>query len=101
MNSIVISFFITTLAGLSTMFGIFPIFLSNYKEEKILPAALLFASGVMLTISFLSLIPEGFSLFCESQSLFPSFLFTAIFVVVGILFSSKISQKIEEKEETK
>ena len=97
MNSIVISFFITTLAGLSTMFGIFPIFLSNYKEEKILPAALLFASGVMLTISFLSLIPEGFSLFCESQSLFPSFLFTAIFVVVGILFYSKISQKIEEK----
>lgn len=97
MNSIVISFFITTLAGLSTMFGIFPIFLSNYKEEKILPAALLFASGVMLTISFLSLIPEGFTLFFQNVLIIPSILFTAIFVVLGIGFSARISRKIEEK----
>lgn len=97
MNPIIISFLITTFAGLSTMIGVLPIFISNYKEEKIIPASLLFASGVMLTISLLSLIPEGFSLFCESQPMIPSFLFTAIFVVVGILFSSKISQKIEEK----
>lgn len=97
MNSIIISFFITTLAGLSTMFGIFPIFLSNYKEEKVLPAALLFASGVMLTISFLSLIPEGFTLFFQNVLIIPSILFTAIFVVLGIGFSARISRKIEEK----
>lgn len=97
MNSIVISFLITTFAGLSTMIGVLPVFISNYKEEKIIPAALLFASGVMLTISFLSLIPEGFTLFFQNVLIIPSFLFTAIFVVVGILFSSKISQKIEEK----
>ncbi len=79
------------------MFGIFPIFLSNYKEEKILPAALLFASGVMLTISFLSLIPEGFTLFFQNALIVPSILFTAIFVVFGIVFSARISRKIEEK----
>ncbi len=79
------------------MVGILPIFISNYKEEKVIPTSLLFASGVMLIISFLSLIPEAFSLFCEKQNIFPSFIFTAIFVVVGILFSSKISQKIDEK----
>lgn len=97
MNSVIISFLITTFAGLSTMIGVLPIFISNYKEEKIIPASLLFASGVMLTISLLSLIPEGFSLFCESQFIFPSALYTAIFVVVGVIISSKISQKIEEK----
>ncbi len=97
MNSIIVSFLITTFAGLSTMIGIIPIFVSNDKAEKIIPSSLLFASGVMLTISFLSLIPEGFALFCESNFIFPSILFTAIFVVVGIIFSSKISKKIEEK----
>lgn len=97
MNSIIISFFITAFAGFSTLLGIIPIFFNKIKEDTLLPSAFLFACGVMLTISLLSLIPEGFSLFCESQPTFPGFLFTAIFVVVGILFSSKISQKIEEK----
>ena len=97
MNSIVISFLITTFAGLSTMIGVLPVFISNYKEEKIIPAALLFASGVMLTISFLSLIPEGFTLFFQNVLIIPSILFTAIFVVLGIGFSARISRKIEEK----
>lgn len=97
MNSIVISFLITTFAGLSTMIGVLPVFISNYKEEKIIPAALLFASGVMLTISFLSLIPEGFTLFFQNVLIIPSILFTAIFVVLGIGFSAGISRKIEEK----
>lgn len=97
MNSIVISFLITTFAGLSTMIGVLPVFISNYKEEQIIPAALLFASGVMLTISFLSLIPEGFTLFFQNVLIIPSILFTAIFVVLGIGFSAEISRKIEEK----
>ena len=97
MNSIVISFLITTFAGLSTMIGVLRVFINNYKEEKIIPAALLFASGVMLTISFLSLIPEGFTLFFQNVLIIPSILFTAIFVVLGIGFSAEISRKIEEK----
>lgn len=97
MNSIIVSFFITMFSGLSTLFGVVPIFIKKFSEEKILPCCFLFASGVMLTISFLSLMPEGFILFRENNFVFPSVLFTAIFVVVGILFSSKISKRIEEK----
>lgn len=97
MNSIIISFFITSFAGFSTMLGVIPIFWSIKKEDKIISSSLLFASGVMITISFLSLIPEAYSLFLENEVVFPSLLFTAIFVVVGIIFSSKISSVIEEK----
>lgn len=97
MNSIIVSFLITTFAGLSTLFGIIPIYLKKFSEEKILPCSFLFASGVMLTISFLSLIPEAISLFCESKGLFPSILFALIFVVVGIILSIFISKKIDEK----
>lgn len=97
MNSIIVSFLITTFAGLSTLFGIIPIYLKKFSEEKILPCSFLFASGVMLTISFLSLIPEAISLFCESKGLFPSILFALIFVVGGIILSIFISKKIDEK----
>ena len=97
MNSIMISFFITSMAGLSTMLGIVPIYWKRYQEGVVLPVCLMFASGVMLTISFCSLIPEAFSLIRENNFLFPSVLLVLIFIVIGILFSSKISKKIEEK----
>lgn len=96
MSSIVISFLITALAGFTTTIGVFPIFFSCFKEKTVVSYSLLFASGVMLTISLLSLIPEGFSLFLDNGEIFPSFLITAIFVVVGIIFSSKIAKKTEE-----
>lgn len=91
-----ISFLVTSFAGLSTMFGVLPIFWHGYKEEKIIPICLLFAAGVMLTVSFSSLFPESLSLIAEKRKLFPSILFVLIFIVIGIIFSSKISQKIEE-----
>lgn len=97
MNSVIISFLITILAGLSTMIGVLPIFFSNYKEEKVVPASLLFASGVMLTISFLSLIPESFFLFLKSQNVYSSILLVGVCGAIGWIFCSKISQKMEEK----
>ena len=97
MNSIIVSFFITMFSGLSTLFGVVPIFIKKFSEEKILPCCFFFASGVMLTISFSSLIPESFYLIFETNMWFPSLLWLGIFIVLGILFSSKISQKIEEK----
>lgn len=97
MNSILFPCFLTTFAGLSTMLGVIPIYWSKYQEGKIIPSCLLFAAGVMLTISFSSLIPESFFLILETNMWFPSLLWLGIFIVLGILFSSKISQKIEEK----
>lgn len=97
MNSILFPFFLTTFAGLSTMLGVIPIYWSKYKEEKIIPCCLLFAAGVMITISFSSLIPEAFFLIFGMNPWFPSLLWLGIFIVLGILFSSKVSQKIEEK----
>ena len=96
MNRILFSFFITTLAGFMTMLGIIPCYL-NKSRESIISKSLAFSAGVMLTISFLSLIPEGFTLFFQNVLIIPSILFTAIFVVLGIGFSARISRKIEEK----
>ena len=51
----------------------------------------------MLTISILSLIPEAVSLFGKIFKIMPLVLICLIFIVIGILFSSMIDEKIEEK----
>lgn len=97
MNSIMISFIITSFAGFATMLGILPIFFSGRKQDIIIPFSLAFSAGVMLSISFFSLIPEATSLIGNIFLMVPTMLFTGIFVVCGILFSSFVDGKIEKK----
>ena len=97
MNSILLSFLITILAGFSTMIGIFPIYFHKKKQDVIIPVCLSFAAGVMISISLFSLIPEAIDAISQSFVLFPSILIVSIFIVIGILFSSFADQKIEKK----
>lgn len=97
MNSIILSFLITILAGFSTMIGIFPIYFHKKKQDVIIPVCLSFAAGVMISISLFSLIPEAIDAISQSFVLFPSILIVSIFIVIGILFSSFADQKIEKK----
>lgn len=97
MNKTLFSFLITFLAGLSTMLGIIPIYLNKKKANKVISSSLAFSAGVMLTISCFSLIPEATILIKENVKTFPAIIMILIFVVLGILFSSIIDKKIEEK----
>lgn len=97
MNSILLSFLITILAGFSTMIGIFPIYFHKKSQDIIIPVCLSFAAGVMISISLFSLIPEAVSAISKIFILFPAILIVSIFIVVGILFSSFVDQKIEKK----
>lgn len=97
MNSILLSFLITILAGFSTMIGIFPIYFHKKSQDIIIPVCLSFAAGVMISISLFSLIPEAVSAISKTFILFPAILIVSIFIVVGILFSSFVDQKIEKK----
>lgn len=97
MNQTLFSFLITFIAGISTIIGIIPCYMSESKKDKIIAYSLAFSAGVMLTISVSSLIPESIELFSNIFRLFPLIIICAIFVVIGILFSAKIDAKIEEK----
>lgn len=97
MNSILLSFLITILAGFSTMIGIFPIYFHKKSQDIIIPVCLSFATGVMISISLFSLIPEAVSAISKTFILFPAILIVSIFIVVGVLFSSFVDQKIEKK----
>ena len=97
MNKIYLNFLITLLAGLSTIIGVIPIFLKEKNKEKIIATALSFSSGVMLTISLISLIPESSTLLSQIYKPLPAFLITSIFIIIGIIITNTIDLKLEEK----
>ena len=55
------SFLLTFIAGFSTMIGTILIFFKE-KTNRVVVASLSFASGVMLTVSILDLMPEAITL---------------------------------------
>ena len=61
------SFFLTILAGLSTVVGTSIIFFKFKNIQKVIISSLSFASGVMVCISLLDLLPESLKLFKSSN----------------------------------
>ena len=100
MNNITFAFLITTIAGLSTLIGIIPIYLKIKNTKKLICISLAFASGVMSSISIFSLTPESYELLRENLRIAPSIILMIIFFLIGILLTSffdKIFQKLENK----
>ena len=88
-------FILTTIAGLSTMLGTIPIFINIKNENKLISASCSFASGVMLSISILDLIPESLNYLYKEiniKSIFISF----IFITIGIIMSFIIDKSVDK-----
>ena len=94
--NIKISLLITILAGFSTIIGITPCFFKIKNKNNLIANILGFSSGVMITISLISLIPEAISLLNKTYKTFPSFIICAIFIVIGIIISTIIDTKTEK-----
>lgn len=87
------AFFLSTIAGLATLFGILPIFLPFDSKKMILPS-LAFAAGVMTSVSLFDLIPESYHLLKISFPTIPCILILLIFVNLGIVFSNEIDHMV-------
>lgn len=87
------AFFLSTIAGLATLFGILPIFLPFDSKKMILPS-LSFAAGVMTSVSLFDLIPESFNLLHETFSFVPTIIFILIFINIGIIFGNTIDHMV-------
>lgn len=100
MNNIEFAFLVTTVAGLSTMLGIIPIYIKFKDINKIICMALAFASGIMLSVSINSLIPESYNLLKESLTINKVIILMIIFFLIGVLFTSfidKIFKRFDNK----
>lgn len=96
MNKITISFIITFLAGISTILGIIPTYFNKKYEDKIINFSLSFASGIMITISFISLIPEALKYLNTSLSFF-TIILTLIFINIGLIMATIIDKNISKR----
>lgn len=97
MNTNFIALLLSLIAGLSTLIGSFVILAKPNKN--ILFCSLSFAAGVMLTVSFFDLLIESVKYILNYYPLFPSIIITGIFFIIGIILSSFIDKKIDNKNE--
>ena len=100
MNNVTFAFLVTTIAGLSTLLGMIPIYIKFKDTNKLICISLSFAAGVMSSVSIFSLIPESFELLRINLKIIPSIILMLIFFLIGILISSvldKIFQKLNNK----
>ena len=96
MNSTLLSFLLTIIAGLSTLIGSIVIFLNKKNKDKIIISSLSFASAVMLFISITDLIPESYNMFKNLFRLFPLIILILININIGIILSFYIKKYIPE-----
>ncbi len=85
MNKIQLSFIVSLIAGLSTMFGISSSFLKKTSQDKIIIVSLAFSSGVMVYISFFDLFISSINLISNYYNLLFSILLCVIFFFFGFI----------------
>ena len=90
------SFFLTFLAGFSTILGTFLIFINFKNINKVIISSLSFASGVMICISIFDLLPESIKLLKLNCNYFLSILLFLLFFNLGSLIILLINKKVPE-----
>ena len=99
MNKLVISFLLTSMAGLSTIIGYFMIFIKGDKE-KIITFSLSFSASVMITLSIIDLIPSSLKYLNNFMIIYKLLIFI-FFFIFGIYLSYFISKRIENNNSLK
>ena len=96
MNNTILSFLITSLAGFTTLIGIIPCFIKDKYKNYVISSSLAFSSGVMLSMSLLSLIPETIILLNKILTGYIVFFITLFFIILGIIISHYTSETVDE-----
>ena len=90
---------LTSLAGLATLIGIIPIFVKIKNKDNIISGACAFASGVMICISILDLIPESIRYLNSYFSSFGVISLCFVFLILGIIISMILDNYIDKISE--
>ncbi len=83
-------FILTLLAGLSTVLGAF--FILFNKDNRILVSSLAFASSVMLSVSFLDLIPESVHLLILNTTKQAIFFKITVCILMGLILAHLVNK---------
>ena len=80
---IILSFIITSIAGLSTMIGSLLIFIDFNNKNRVISFSLFFSSCIMLLISILDLIPSSFHYINKIYDIIPSLIIMTVYALFG------------------
>lgn len=86
-DNVLYPFILTTLAGFATLIGTLPIFVKIKDKNKIISASCAFASGVMICVSILDLVPESFRYLRNNYTGIILILLAFISIIIGIIVS--------------
>ena len=89
-------FILTLLAGLSTMIGTLPIFVSFKNEKKLIASACSFAAGVMIAVSILDLIPTSINYLRIGNNNGYVILLCFIFIILGIILATLLDSLVDK-----
>lgn len=94
----VVALIISFLAGMSTLLGLLILFITQDKNARILTISLGFAAGVMISVSFLDLLPEAQSLLIAFAGKAQGVILTIVFLTVGILLAAILDRFIPHED---
>ena len=100
MKEIILPFILTLIAGLSTMIGTIFIFI-KCNIDKLTKYSLAFASGVMISVSLLDLIPESLNFLLQNNIKNKSFIILIFGIIIGLMLSYIIDKFIPENKNVK
>lgn len=95
MNNVLLSFIVTSIAGLSTLVGFLFIFIKSKNTNRLISNCLLFSSTVMLIISLFDLIPSSYAYLIKVYLFIPTMLIIAISALFGALLMHAINRSFE------
>jgi len=93
MTSNLYVFLLSSIAGISTLIGFLFIFIKK-DREGVISKALGFASGVMLTISIIDLIPNSLDLIIKKYKFIYAVFLALLGFLIGVILSSIIDSKV-------
>ena len=93
-NNILIPFIISLIAGLSTLIGCIFIYIKPKNTNNFIGICLSFSATIMILISILELIPEGFFYLKKEYNLIIAILTLIIMILTGYIINLLINKKI-------
>jgi ZIP family zinc transporter len=95
-NKILISFLISMIAGLSTLIGCLFIFLKPKNINKFIGISLSFSATIMILISLLELIPDGFFYLSNTYGYIYSLVILILMLFIGYIINILINKKLNK-----
>ena len=95
-NKILISFLISMLAGLSTLIGCLFIFIKPKNINKFIGISLSFSATIMILISLLELIPDGFFYLSNKYGYIYSLIILIFILFIGYIINVLINKKLNK-----